>query len=87
MTSGDVEALARLGPQGLHRVHRAAVGLQADHLAIRACERRPGGERQSDTDSAAGDLQVVVRGRAPRPRQESRCGGERLVDDDRAFRK
>jgi hypothetical protein len=28
-----------------------------------------------------------VRSGAPRPRYESRGGGERLVDDDRAFRK
>src|SRR3712207_7014715 len=30
---GHVETLACLRPQSLHRVHRAAVGLQADHLA------------------------------------------------------
>ncbi len=52
----DVEPFAPLRPQGLHRVHRAAVGLQADHLTVRAGDRRPRGERQTDADRAAGEL-------------------------------
>src|SRR5437764_5993932 len=33
---GDVEVLARLRPQRLDRVHRRSVGLDAQHLAVRA---------------------------------------------------
>ena len=36
---GDIQLLARLGPQRLHRVHRRTVGLQLDHPPARA--RRP----------------------------------------------
>jgi hypothetical protein len=53
---------------------------------LRGRDRRAGGQRQAYADSAAGDLQQVVGGRAPRPREERRRARERLVHDDRALR-
>src|SRR6266849_1199970 len=39
----DVEAFAGLGPQSLHRVHPAAVGLKRYHAAIGTRDRSAGG--------------------------------------------
>ena len=83
---GHVEVLAGLGPQRLDRVHRAAVGLQADHRAVGAGDRGAGGERagprrsrrRSASASRARGAPAVALGQAD-------AGGVRLVDDDRAL--
>ena len=82
---GDVGLLAGLGPQRLDRVHRAAVGLEADHRPVGAGDRRAGGHGQPVADRAAGQREPVVRGAGRRSPVSPTPGGERLVDDDRAL--
>src|SRR3546814_943159 len=48
---GDVQVLARQGPQRLHRVHGRAVAVQRQDLAVRRRHRRPDRQRQADADS------------------------------------
>ena len=65
----DVEVLARLRPQRLQRVHRAAVGLQVQHLAIGARDRGAGRDGHALADRAAGERQPVVARARPRSRR------------------
>ena len=82
---GDVEVLARLRPQRLQRVHRAAVGLEVEHLAIGARDRGAGGDRHALADRAPGERQPVVARRARGRAGDEQSAGLRLVADDRAL--
>ena len=82
---GDVQVLPRVRPQRGERVHRAAVGLQADHRTVRAGDRRAGGDRQAVADRAAGQREHVVRGRARGRGGQQHTGGVGLVGDDRVL--
>ena len=44
-----------MGPQRLERVHRAAVGLEGDHLPVGAGDRGADGDGQALADRAAGE--------------------------------
>src|SRR5829696_5045064 len=61
----DVVYLTRLRPQRLHIVNGAAVTLQAEHRAILAGNGGAGRHRQAVADRTAGELEPVVRRRAP----------------------
>ena len=82
----DVEAFARLGPQRLQRVHRAAVADHADHLAVGTGHRRAGRDRRRKPDRAAHVLQPVMRRRGRRRRKEAAAGGDGFIDHDGVFR-
>ena len=83
---GDVEPLAGDRPQRLRRVHGAAVGLEADDLAIRT--GHGGADRDGDAiaDRAAGEHEPVVARRACGGAMEEEPGGVGLVGHDRVLR-
>src|SRR5450759_2093984 len=56
----DIEPLPRLRPQGLDRVHRAAIGLERHNLAVRAGNRRSRGHGQALANRASGEAEPVV---------------------------
>ena len=77
---GDVGLLAGVGPQRRDRVHRAAVGLDADHRPVRAGDRRAQRHGQPVADRAAGQAQPVVpraRRRSARPARPRRSAPRR----------
>src|SRR3954447_1832749 len=78
----DVETLARLRPQRLHIVHGAAVALEAQHRAVRAGDGGAGRHRQAVADGTAGELEPVVRRRAPERSVKGAPYQDRLIDDD-----
>ena len=82
----DVEALARLRPQRLQRVHRAAVRLQREHRPVRTGDGRAGRRRWPMPDRAAGEREQGVARRARRGRPVRAARADALVDDDRALR-
>ena len=81
----DVEAFARLRPQRLDGVHRAAVADHADHLAVGTGHRGAGRDRRRKSDRAAHVLQPVMRCGRRRRREEAAAGGDGFIDDDRIF--
>ena len=58
---GDVELLARLRPERLHRVERRSVSLQIDDTPPRRPDRGAGRERHAAADRPAFDLHPVMR--------------------------
>ena len=79
----DVELLPGVRPQRRDRVHGAAVGLQREHAAARAGDRRAGGQRQALADRAAGQREPVVRRCAGGGSRQPQARGVRLVGHDR----
>ena len=63
-------------------VYAAAVGLQRDHLAVRARDRRAGGQRQADADGAAGKHEPVVRRAADAVQRKFTSLGDGFIAHD-----
>src|SRR5581483_11970010 len=82
----DVETFARLSPERLQRIHRAAVGLNRDDWAVRAGNGRAGRAGEAEADGPAGLCQVTVTRRARGHRAVSAAARVALVHNDRAFR-
>ena len=82
----NVELLARLRPQPLHRIHARAIRLERDHLPVRAGDGRAGGERNAHADGAARELQPVMRRGTGSGGEEVAARRHRFVGDDGVFR-
>ncbi len=83
----DGQALPRLGPQSLHRVHGRPIGLQIDDAPPPARRhRRPCGQRHAGADRPAGEVDPLVRRGVVAFGVEAAAEGDALVGDDRPFR-
>ncbi|MCY1428373.1 hypothetical protein D9M71_442550 [compost metagenome] len=83
---GDVEPLARHGPQGLNGVHRGAIADQRQHWSVGAGNGRADGIRQALPDGPAGEGDEIVARRSCRHRRKHQPGGDGFVDQDGVLR-
>ena len=82
---GDVQPLARHGPERLRGVHGAAIGFQGHHLAAGAGQRGAQRHRQSLANCAAGHREMVVAGGAGQMRPDLLVRGNGLIGKDGAL--
>ena len=81
----DVEPFARLRPQRLQRVHRAAVGLQVHDPSVGARDGGAGGDRHARPIAPPVSVSQSWRGQPAVAPDDEQAAGLRLVRDDRAF--
>jgi CheY-like chemotaxis protein len=83
---GDIQSLARLGPEGLDVVERGPVAFEVDYAAAGRSNSRACCKGHPFTDRTATELQPIVWRGSVRAGIERKAEADTLVDDDRLVR-